>query len=87
MTDSLIVMQKPSIARMVIVPMDPNRNNGADEAPAIITRVWSDTYVNVKILSDSNDAPEWRTSVTLVEEKPDMLVSGTMLLAWWPPRV
>ena len=80
-------MQKPSIVRMVIVPMDPNRNNGADEAPAIITRVWSDTYINVKVLSDSNDAPEWRTSVTLLEEKPERIIGDGRGMAWWPPRV
>jgi methionine-rich copper-binding protein CopC len=85
-THSLIVMQKPSIAHMVIVPMDPNRNNGADEAPAIITRVFSDTLINVKILSDGPEGPEWRTSVALLEQKPERIV-GTGHFAWWPPRV
>lgn len=75
-------MQKPSMGRIVIVPMDPNRNNGADEAPAIITRAWPDDLINVKVIGDS-DAVEWRTSVKLHEEKPE---SGGHV-AWWPPRV
>ena len=76
-------MNKPSIARLVIVPMNAETNNGATEAPAIITRVWSDTLVNVRVLSDSDRSPEWRTSVALYEEKPD----EPGHVAWWPPRV
>lgn len=75
-------MQKPSIARLVIVSMDPARNNGANEAPAVITRVWSDTLINVRVLSDG-DGVEWRTSVELLDEKP----ADPRHVAWWPPRV
>lgn len=32
-------MQKPTIGRIVIVPVDPATSNGSDVAPAIITRV------------------------------------------------
>ncbi len=73
---------KPSICRMVIVPCSPATNNGADEAPAIITRVWPNGLINVRVLNDSNNL-EWRTSVKLHDEKPDEVGHD----AWWPPRV
>jgi hypothetical protein len=78
-------MQKPSLGRVVIVPMDPALNNGADEAPAIITRVWSDTMVNVRVLTDSGEhrSQDWRTSVSLRADKPEKPAHD----AWWPPRV
>lgn len=73
---------KPSIGRIVIVAVDPAANNGADEAPAVITRVWNDTLVNVKVLNDGS-MNEWKTSVTLHAEKSD----NPAHTAWWPPRV
>lgn len=74
---------KPSLGRVVIVPMDPDLNNGADEAPATITRVWHDALINVRITGDNAAVPEWRTSVSLHDEKPDSPQHD----AWWPPRV
>ena len=74
----------PTIGRVVLVPMDPATNNGADVAPAIITRVWTETMVNVRVLGDRNDV-EWRTSLRLHDERPAD-VEGTHH-AWWPPRV
>ena len=35
---------KPALGAVVIVPMDPVENNGADQAPAVITGVWSDVW-------------------------------------------
>ena len=71
---------KPSLGRTVHVRMDPRENNGADTAPAIITRVWAhestDTrglpryLVNVRVLSDTSANPELRTSVYLYELRP-----------------
>ena len=75
---------KPSVGRIVHVPMNPNKNNGADVAPAVITRVWSDECVNVHVLADGPDT-EWRTSVTHVE---DLAERGERSHVWsWPPRV
>lgn len=82
-------MQKPSIGRIVIVPMDPTAANGATEAPAIISRVWSDSVVNVRILPDASNEVLSRTSVTLYPgstEAADANATGTHY-AWWPPRV
>ncbi|MFJ2477127.1 hypothetical protein ACIOWI_29835 [Streptomyces sp. NPDC087659] len=76
--------QQPSIGRIVHVPMDPATNNGADVAPAVITRVWSETCVNVRVLSDGH-AIEWRTSVMFLE---DLAERASGYHFWtWPPRV
>lgn len=54
-------MPTPSVGRIVLVPIEPEMNNGATVAPAIITRVWSDTTVNLRVLTDSQNPPLWRT--------------------------
>ncbi|MFM9473945.1 hypothetical protein [Streptomyces scabiei] len=56
----------PSVGDVVLVPMARDSNNGSTVAPAVITRVWSPTTVNVRVLADSDAAPSWRTSVTYV---------------------
>lgn len=80
--------QKPSIGRIVLVPMDPARNNGASVAPAIITRVHSDTTINVRVLADAhgNVTHDWRTSLTYVSEV-ESLGDGNACQWTWPPRV
>lgn len=82
-------MQKPSIGRIVIVPMDPAANNGATEAPAVITRVWSEGCVNVRVFVDASNEVLSRTSVSLYPssaEATDANATGTHY-AWWPDRV
>ncbi|MFJ8153979.1 hypothetical protein [Streptomyces sp. NPDC094468] len=92
-------MPKPTIGRIVQFAMDPAQNNGADVAPAIITRVWSDTCVNLRVLADSH-AVDWKTSVPLFESRGaldahlDQLVSQGVVAegsrpfgAFWPERV
>ena len=81
-------MMKPSLARMVIASVPEPMNNGADEAPAVITRVWNEHpdggwVVNLRILCDSENVI-WQTSVRLHDEKPENAAPGD---AWWPPRV
>lgn len=72
---------KPTIGRIVIYKFSdyekcPHVNN-ADECPAIIVRVWSDTCVNLKLLVDGPDVP-WFTSI----------VQGDQQRQWhWPERV
>lgn len=74
----------PTVGRIVLVPMDPATNNGADIAPAVIVRVWNERCVNVRVLADSPES-EWRTSLLQVEDLAD---SGAGLHFWmWPPRV
>ena len=77
-------MNKPSIGRIVLVSADPERNNGADEAPAVITRVFGPDMINVRVLLDGNDV-DWMTSVELHDAKPQG--DDAQPCAWWPPRV
>jgi len=75
---------KPTIGRIVIALVDPSRNNGTDVCPAIITRVWGPTMVNVKTLNDSL-ANEWLTSVTLFDTEDEAREHGPHS-CFWPPR-
>ncbi len=71
---------KPSIGRIVLFRGE--KSNGANEHPAIVTRVWSDTCVNLTVFLD-NGAPFVVTSATQDED-----VESGSLRAWrWPPRV
>ena len=88
-------MQKPSVGRIVIVPvtaLSPTEkldNNGAEVAPAVITRVWSDDLVNVRVLLDGGAMP-WKTSVALFqtpEEYAEARDAGKAFGCYWPPRV
>lgn len=77
--------QQPSVGRIVLVPMNPADNNGADRAPAVITRVWNERTINVRVLGDSH-AVDWRTSLGYVESLDD-LETGQLHTWSWPPRV
>lgn len=76
-------MTKPSVGRIVLVPMEPSLNNGADVAPAIITRVWSETCVNVRVLRDGHET-DWKTSLALFDTAEEASVGHA---CYWPPRV
>jgi hypothetical protein len=56
----------PTVGRVVLVPENPDHNNGAKVAAAIVTAVNTDT-VNVRVFADNSDTPEWRTSLRQVE--------------------
>lgn len=71
----------PSVGDIVLVPMSPADNNGATEAPAVITRVWSKTTVNVRVLADS-DAVIWRTSLVYADSIAD--ANGGAAVWTWP---
>ena len=73
---------KPSPGRIVL--FRSATANGQDEHPAIVTRVWSDTCVNLVVFLDNVPIPLSRTSVVQNED----LTQGDQLHAWrWPPRV
>ena len=83
----------PSVGRIVHTLVDPTHNNGADIAPAIVTRVWSDTCVNLRVFYDGAQV-DWVTSATLhadEETARERVVPGTSPgrghQAFWPPRV
>ena len=66
-------MNKPAIGRIVHVVVDPKTNNGSDVAPAMITRVWSDTCVNLRVIRDNYPgAEEWLTSWSLHESREEI---------------
>lgn len=68
-------MNTPSLGRIVLVTVsDPSSNNGAEVAPAVITRVWSDTLVNVRVLLDGHDTL-WLTSVALHSDRQSLEVA------------
>lgn len=83
---------KPSLGRTVITRVDPLVNNGADVAPAIITCVWSDTLVNIRVMLDSENAPLWKTSVLLLNSEEDAKSNDAegftaTHVCWWPTMV
>lgn len=63
---------KPTLGRIVLYTVSGDETtkvetNGAKVLPAVIVRVWSDTCVNLKVLTDgTNDA--WLTSRTLGDQ-------------------
>lgn len=82
----------PPLGMLLMVAGIPHDlNNGIDTAPAIITRVWSDTCVNVKIFTDGHE-DLWRTSIPLFEgaghyetarEEAFAAGASTFLGAYW----
>jgi hypothetical protein len=75
---------KPSIGRVVHLVGVHAMGNGVDVAPAIITRVWSDTLVNVTVFPDCG-TPHSATSVKLVDDETE--ARSLTNAAFWPPRV
>lgn len=85
-------MQTANVGDVVHVVVDPRQNNGSDVAPAMVTRVWNDELVNVRVLLDGPDVL-WLTSVKLFDERPaedDETVgrdtNGVQRAAFRPPR-
>ena len=71
----------PRVGDVVLVAADPALNNGAEQAPAVITRVWSSTVVNARVLYDGN-AVTWHTSLNYVDTLDGVAPDA---LAWtWP---
>lgn len=76
----------PTIGRIVIARVDPLQNNGATEAPAIITRVWGPGMVNLRVFVDTAAMPLSQTSAKLFESQEDAEKDGATLACWWPAR-
>lgn len=76
-------MSKPALGRIVIVRV-PQPFNGSNFHPGVITRVWSDTMVNVKVLPDCGP-PYDETSITLHATKEEGETSASpSRFAHWP---
>lgn len=77
------MIMKPTIGRIVIYyPTKEEQellNNYQKAAPAVITSVWSDTCVNLKVLHDGN-FDRWKTSISLWDPATPFFTSS-----WgWP---
>lgn len=90
---------QPTVGRIVHVLVDPKVNNGSDVAPAVITRVWNEHGINVRVLRDGYPDPsEWMTSISLhasreaLDEHIEAVKSAnpgaevSVRGAFWPPR-
>lgn len=83
---------KPTIGRIVHVFVPPDWNGGSDVAPAIITRVHSDTCVNLRVFYDGpgHAGPErrdWLTSYLLFGTREEAAPEGDAPgHAFWPPQ-
>jgi len=81
---------KPTIGRVVIyrqpLPEIEKPWNGTAEHPAIITRVWSDTCVNLHVFCDANPSIV-RCSVVQLPELPADVKNVSGNSGWrWPDR-
>ena len=75
--------QKPSIGRIVHYVLPSPAKYAGEHRPAIITRVWSDTCVNLHVFEDFDDGEleSLPTSVTFE-------ALGKAERSWhWPERV
>lgn len=79
---------KPTVGRVIwfypdagFSPANTPSGNG-DPLPALITRVWNDTMINIGGF-DANGVPFSRTSVTLTD--PDSLTVPAGMYATWMP--
>lgn len=74
--------QKPSLGRIVHYRAASSKEvwSGADVHAAIVTRVWSDRCVNLKVLPDGGPVFD-KTSVE-IEDEPEQAGRWS-----WPPRV
>lgn len=83
-------MPPASVGRIVLVNLrsmgEPQRYNGSDEHPAIITAVFGgeNDLVNVRVFVDGETNPLWQPSIP----REDVAGSGYGGSTWrWPPRL
>lgn len=74
--------QKPSICRVVVYrTQHPEAQcNGTKDHPAVVTRVWGDTCVNLKVLPDCG--PIYDVTSRMLIDPDDQQADGW----FWPPR-
>ena len=76
--------QTPTVGRIVLYHPTPGERGGATDAPyfpAVITRVWSPTCVNLQVLTDAGQP----FPVTSVQSSPAQGPAPER--TWrWPPR-
>ncbi len=87
-------MSKPSIGRVIHAVGGSAASNGADVAPALITRVWGEHpdggwTVNATVFPDYGQ-PVFASSTRLFdteEQARESLQYPSSIAAFWPPRV
>lgn len=88
-------MQTPSLGRVVLAVGCKAASNGTDTAPAVITRVWSNTStdgrwcVNALVLPDCGDPVQAPSSYLYADEESARasLTHESITALYWPPRV
>lgn len=63
-------MSKPYIGQIVTCVIVAGKSNGHTQQPAIVTNVWSDSCVNIKVIPDCGDLFD-ATSVRYAPEGPE----------------
>lgn len=84
-------MPVAKLADMVIARVDPAHNNGAVEAPAVVTRIYAAALdsgggrmvqaVNVQVFRDGHGT-EWIEAVPLFDTEADAIADGSPKAAW-----
>lgn len=87
----------PSIGRIVLVNIAASVDDKPQLRPAVVTAVWSDICINVRLFSDGGNDTALLARIGVSEAHPEWLTSITQALAgdgsvgprqWcWPPRV
>jgi hypothetical protein len=82
----------PTIGRIVIYTEGTfegrgrDGTNGTRRHPAMITRVWSDTCVNLHVFKDAHES-EVKSSVTMLPELPEGVADTSGNPGWsWPVK-
>jgi hypothetical protein len=83
--------QTPAIGRIVHLIGPYANSNGTDVAPAIITRVWSDTMINVTAFPDCGGTTSASSVKFVADEAAARAINEgseyPQSVAFWPPRV
>jgi hypothetical protein len=81
-------MRKPHLGDVVLTLVDSAQNDGSSIAPAMITRVWSDEMVNLRVILDAFTMPLSMMSVRLVdtqgEPRPAPQAASDRCVCWYP---
>jgi hypothetical protein len=89
----MVGKRTPELGDVVHVPaeaLQPVGNNGADVAVGIISRVWSDDKVNVRVLLDGTERVLSKTSMPLHADRGEWAqarAEGGAYGCYWPEAV
>src|ERR1700748_785906 len=82
--DKTTAAEVPTIGRVLVMAGVPHdKNNGADEAPAVVVRVFQGSHVNVRVLCDGPEVL-WFTSVPVFAGPDELEEAREDFLAGMP---